>query len=296
MIGTSNSLSRRLRLALLSAALVVGTVAGASAQDGGHPADGPLVVAMDVGYAPWAMQSPDGTTEGFQVDVMNEIARQLGRPSVEVIDTNFSAIFAGLFANRYEIIGSPIAITADRTKEMAFTEAFVSNGQAFVTLAGEADFADLEALRGKEVATNSGSTADKYLTDNAEQYGWTVQRYDKDTDAIQAVMANRAFAALTDVYRSRYSVASNDQIKVSYVMNTQTQVGLALRLDDTEFLASVENAIECMKLTGKFAEIHQKWFGVAPGADTVMNAVFPGIGPVGFEGYDATAYHVPVCK
>lgn len=295
MIGTLKTLSRHLRLALASAAMMAGMMTGAHAQDA-HPADGALTVAMDVGYAPWAMQAADGTTEGFQVDVMNEIARQLGRPGIEVIDTNFSAIFAGLYASRYEIIGSPIAITAERSKEMAFTEAFVSNGQAFITLAGEADFADLEALRGKEIATNSGSTADKYLTDNAEQYGWTVQRYDKDTDAIQAVIANRAFAALTDVYRGRYSVAANDQIKVSFVMNTQTQVGLALRLDDKEFQALVENAVECMKLSGKFAEIHQKWFGVAPAVDTVMNQVFVGIGPVGFEGYEAAAYHVPMCK
>jgi polar amino acid transport system substrate-binding protein len=296
MFGTSNTL-RRLGLALACAALVAGAAGTASAQDGGHNATGPLVIAMDVGYAPWAMQSPDGKTEGFQVDVMNEVARQLGRPGIEVIDTNFSAIFAGLFASRYELIGSPIAITADRSKEMAFTEAFISNGQAFITKGAEADFADLEALRGKEVATNSGSTADKYLTENAEKYGWSVQRYDKDTDAVQAVITNRAYAAMTDVYRGRYSVASaGGQIKVSHVMNTQTQVGLAIRLDDKEFLALVEGAIECMKMTGKFAEIHQKWFGVPPAVDTVMNQVFVGIGPVGFEGYDAAAYHAPSCK
>lgn len=296
MFGTSKRF-RRLGLALASAALIAGGSFAASAQEGSHNASGPLVVAMDVGYAPWAMQSPDGKTEGFQVDVMNEIARQLGRPGIEVIDTNFSAIFAGLFASRYELIGSPIAITAERAKEMAFTEAFVSNGQAFITKGSEADFTDLEALRGKEVATNSGSTADKYLTENAEKYGWSVQRYDKDTDAVQAVITNRAYAALTDVYRGRYTVASaGDQIKVAYVMNTQTQVGLALRKDDVEFLGTVENAIECMKLTGKFAEIHQKWFGVPPGADTVMNQVFVGVGPVGFEGYDAAAYHAPACN
>ncbi len=296
MIGTLQCLGRRLRPALTAAALVAFAGAGALAQEG-HPADAPLVVAMDVGYAPWAMQAPDGTTEGFQVDVMNEIARQLGRPGIEVIDTNFSALFAGLFASRYELIGSPIAITPERAKEMAFTEAFVTNGQAFITLASEPDIpADLEVLRGKEIATNSGSTADKYLTDNAAQYGWNVQRYDKDTDAIQAVIANRAYAALTDVYRGRYSVASNDRIKVGYAMSTDTQVGLALRPDDTEFRAAVENAIECMKLSGKFAEIHQKWFGAPPAAESAMNAVFVGVGAVGFEGYDATAYHVPSCK
>jgi polar amino acid transport system substrate-binding protein len=275
---------------LASAVLVCMTTAAGFAEDAK-----PLTVAMDVGYAPWAMQAADGSSEGFQVDVMHEVARQLGRPSVDIIDTNFSAIFAGLFAGRYELIGSPIAITAERAKEMAFTEPFIANGQAFITLTGEADFTDLEVLRGKEVATNSGSTADKYLTENADAQGWTVQRYDKDTDAIQAVVANRAYAALTDVYRGRYTVASIDAVKVNHVMPNQTQVGLALRKEDKELISQVEHAIECMKTTGTFAEIYRKWFGVDPDPTSVMVNVFPGTGPEGYEGYDATERPEAAC-
>jgi polar amino acid transport system substrate-binding protein len=178
---------------------------------------------------------------------------------------------------------------------MAFTEPFIANGQAFITLTGEADFTDLEVLRGKEVATNSGSTADKYLTENADAQGWTVQRYDKDTDAIQAVVANRAYAALTDVYRGRYTVASIDAVKVNHVMPNQTQVGLALRKEDKELISQVEHAIECMKTTGKFAEIYRKWFGVDPDPTSVMVNVFPGTGPEGYEGYDATERPEAAC-
>ena len=281
---------RRMSQALASVAVLCMAVATSSAQEAK-----PLTTAMDVGYAPWAMQAADGSSEGFQVDVMNEIARQLGRPSLEIIDTNFSAIFAGLYAGRYELIGSPIAITPERAAEMAFTEPFIANGQAFITLNSEADFSDLEALRGKEIATNSGSTADKYLTDNAEAQGWTVQRYDKDTDAIQAVVSNRAYAALTDVYRGRYTVASIDAVKVNHVMANQTQVGLALRKEDTALLGEVEHAVECMKTTGKFAEIYRKWFGVDPDPESVMVNVVAGTGPEGFEGYDATERPEAAC-
>jgi len=287
---TQLGFKRRMGQALTSALVLCMTAAATSAQDAK-----PLTAAMDVGYAPWAMQAADGTSEGFQVDVMTEIARQLGRPGLEIIDSNFSAIFAGLFAERYELIGSPIAITPERAAEMAFTEPFIANGQAFITMAGEPDFSDLLALQGKEVATNSGSTADKYLTDNADAQGWTVQRYDKDTDAIQAVVTGRAYAALTDVYRGRYTVASIDAVKVNHVMPNQTQVGLALRKEDAELLGQVEQAIECMKTSGKFAEIYRKWFGVDPDSDSVMVNVVPGTGPEGFEGYDATERPEAAC-
>lgn len=284
------SLNRRTGQAFASAFVLCMLTAAALAQEAK-----PLTAAMDVGYAPWAMQAADGTSEGFQVDVMNEIARQLRRPSLEIIDSNFSAIFAGLFAGRYELIGSPIAITPERATEMAFTEPFIANGQAFITMATEADFTDLEVLRGKEIATNSGSTADKYLTDNAQAQGWTVQRYDKDTDAIQAVVTNRAYAALTDVYRGRYTVAAIDAVKINHVMPNQTQVGLALRKEDTVLLGEVEHAIECMKTSGKFTEIYRKWFGVDPEPESVMVNVVPGTGPEGFDGYDATVRPEAAC-
>ena len=41
--------------------------------------DGPLLVAADVGFAPHAMARPDGSAEGFNIDLAEEIARRLGQ-------------------------------------------------------------------------------------------------------------------------------------------------------------------------------------------------------------------------
>ena len=49
---------------------------GGRTGDGGAAGtpDGPLLVAADVGFAPHAMARPDGSAEGFNIDLAEEIA------------------------------------------------------------------------------------------------------------------------------------------------------------------------------------------------------------------------------
>ncbi len=63
----------------------------------------------------------------------------------------------------------------------------------------------------------------------------------------------------------------------------------------TALRAEIENAIECMKIDGFIAQIHEKWFGVKPAAGSAAVTVFPGTGVPGMPGYDATP-RPPVCK
>ena len=49
------------------------------AQESDHPTGKPLVVGSDFGIAPWMVRGTGGP-EGFGVDMVNEIAKRLGRP------------------------------------------------------------------------------------------------------------------------------------------------------------------------------------------------------------------------
>src|SRR5690242_1552411 len=107
---------RRSAIGMLAAMMVLlgfsGTVTPARADEADHPADKPMVVGSDFGVAPWMMRGTQGP-EGFGVDLANEIGRRLKRPSVEIVDVNFSALFAALFAKRIEFTMNPLNITAE---------------------------------------------------------------------------------------------------------------------------------------------------------------------------------------
>jgi polar amino acid transport system substrate-binding protein len=162
-----------LGLALTSAPALIG---GAAAQDADHPADKAMVVGSDFGIAPWMVRGTSGP-EGFGVDLMNELARRLHRPGVEIVDINFSGLFAALFAKRFEFTANPLNITAERAERMLYTEPFFATGNGFIVRASDT-MNGFEDLKGKALAVNRGTISDTWATGNAEKYGFEVQRYD----------------------------------------------------------------------------------------------------------------------
>ena len=279
---------------LLSAIALSALLAfGATAQDADHPANRPMVVGSDFGVAPWMMRGANGP-EGFGVDLMNEIARRLGRPGVEIVDINFSGLFAALFARRFEFTANPLNITEERAQRMLYTEPFFATGNGFITRRGET-MADLEALRGRAIAVNRGTISDTWATANAERYGFEVQRYDTFPDSVQAVLTRRAFAAINEIPTAVYAASQNRNITVAFRDYTGRNFGIAFRQESREYRNRVEEAIECMKQDGTMARLHERWYGSAPEPNTSLTTVFPGFGPPGLPGFEDTP-HTPRCN
>src|SRR3954466_764330 len=162
---------RRLLLAAPLLALAIAAPAPfAFAQEADHPTGRPLVVGSDFGVAPWMVRGANGP-EGFGVDLMTEIAKRLGRPGIEIVDVNFSGLFAALFPTRFEFTANPLNITEERAQRMLYPEPFFATGNGFITRRADS-MAGLEALRGKSIAVNRGTISDTWATANAEKYGF----------------------------------------------------------------------------------------------------------------------------
>ena len=271
--------------ALALAALIA---APALAQDADHPANKPMVVGSDFGVAPWMVRGAAGP-EGFGVDLMNEIARRLGRPGFEIKDIPFSGLFAALFAKQIEFTANPLNITAERAERMLYTEPFFATGNGFIT-AANAEMKALEELKGKAVAVNRGTISDTWATANAEKLGFEVQRYDSFPDSVQAVITRRAFAALNEIPTAVYAASQNRAIKVAFKDYTGRNFGIAFRPESKEYRNKVEETIECMKLDGTLVKLHEKWYGAPPDAGSTLHAVFFGYGPPGLKGFDPVAH------
>jgi polar amino acid transport system substrate-binding protein len=258
------------------------------AQEADHPAGKPLIVGSDFGIAPWMMRGTGGP-EGFGVDMVNEIGKRLGRPGVEIIDVNFSGLFAALFAKRMEFTVNPLNITAERAERMLYTEPFFATGNGFLVRAAE-EMKGLEDLKGKAVAVNRGTISDTWATANAERLGFEVQRYDTFPDSVQAVITRRAYTALNEIPTAVYAASQNRAMKVGFKDFTGRNFGFAFRPESREYRDKVEEVIECMKLDGTLVRLHEKWYGSPPDPMSSLTAVYFGYGPPGLKGYEPTAH------
>ncbi len=257
--------------------------------------DGPLLVAADVGFAPHAMARPDGSAEGFNIDLAEEIARRLGRPGYEIVDQEWSGIFAGLAAGRFEFIIAPTTMTYERSQEVLFVEGYLDTDYTFLIDDDAPDIESLEDIRGQAIAVNNGSVYDVWATENADLYDLEIQRYGKNADAVQAVLTGRAFANLAGESVAKWAAMQSPLVRTTYTIKSGRKFSVAFRNEDVEYRNRVEALLECMKSDGTMARLHEKWLGGPPAAGSAAITVLDGYGEPGMAGYDPTP-HRPPCS
>ncbi len=254
----------------------------------------PLRTALDGTFAPHAFPNLSGGYQGFNVDLANEIGKRLKRKIV-LDAAQFSGLVPALQAGTYDFLSAPTTVTKERAENMLFTEGYLNTDFQFLIKKGSPKVVKLEDLKGKTISVNKGSAYDSWARDLEGKIGWTVESFGTQTDAVQAVLVGRADANVAGNTVIAWAVKNNPQLELSYLYSTGLVWAAPLRKDSGELRKVLDGAIECMKLDGTIAKMHERWFGVAPAADSAAVTVFPGYGVPDMPGYDPTA-HTPSCS
>src|SRR6266404_435626 len=274
---------------LLVAAAAVLLVASARAED--LP---PLHTGVDATFAPHAFPNLSGGYQGFNVDLANEIAKRLKRKII-IDAAQFSGLVPALQAGTYDFLAAPTTVTKERAESMLFTEGYLNTDFQFLIRKGSSKVAQLEDLKDKTISVNKGSAYDSWARELEGKIGWKVESFGTQTDAVQAVLVGRADANVAGNTVIAWAVKNNPQLELSYLYSTGLVWAAPLRKDSGELRKALDVAVECMKLDGMIARMHEKWFGVAPAASSAVVTVFPGYGVPDMPGYDPTA-HTPSCS
>src|SRR5436190_1946444 len=254
----------------------------------------PLRTAVDGTFAPHAFPSMSGGYEGFNIDLANEIAKRLKRKII-IDAAQFSGLVPALLAGTYDFLSAPTTVTKERAENMIFTEGYLNTDFQFLIKKGAPKVAKLEDLKGKTISVNKGSAYDSWAREREGSIGWRVESFGTQTDAVQAVLVGRADANVAGDTVIAWAVKNNPQLELSYLHSTGLVWAAPLRKDSGELRKALDVAVECMKLDGMIAKMHEKWFGVAPAASSAAVTVFPGYGVPDMPGYDPTA-HTPSCS
>lgn len=250
-------------------------------------------VALDGTFAPHAMPKLGGGIEGFNVDLANIIGERLGA-EMNIVATQFSGILPGLQAGTYDFVVAPTTITEERAENLLFSEGYLNTDFQFVVANEAPEITELVGFSGKVIAVNRGSAYDSWARELESEIGWTVESFGSNTDAVQAVISGRAFANVAGNTVSAWAAQKNPNIKLSFLFTTGKVWGMPFRSDDVELRDKVENVIECLKIDGTIAQLHEKWFGTIPAAGSVAVTPLAGHGQPGFNGF-ADDGHVPSC-
>jgi polar amino acid transport system substrate-binding protein len=252
----------------------------------------PLRTGVDGTFAPHAMPKLGGGIEGFQIDLFTEVARRMGR-EITIDSVSFSTLIPGMLSGRYDFIAAPTTVTKERAEQMIFTAGYLWTAYQFGIKKGSKPIKGWADLKGKVVTVNKGTPYETLSKKMGEQYGFTVQAYDTQPDATQAVLSGRAYATLGGNTTIVYAASKNPQFVADLELtDTRAHWGAPFPKQNVALRNEMQDVMNCMKKDGTIARMSEKWFGKKPGPDALEVVITPGYGVPGMPGYDPTPHEL----
>jgi polar amino acid transport system substrate-binding protein len=252
----------------------------------------PLRTGVDGTFAPHAMPKLGGGVEGFQIDLFTEAAKRMHR-DITIDAVSFSTLIPGMQAGRYDFIAAPTTVTKERAENMLFTAGYLWTAYQFGIKKGTTPIKGWEDLKGKSVAVNKGTPYETLSKQMGEKYGFTVQVYDTQPDATQAVLSGRAYATLGGNTTIVYAASKNPNFVADLELNdTRAHWAAPVPKNNPKLRAELQDALDCMKKDGTIAKLVKKWFGKDPEPDDLAVVITPGYGVPGMPGYDPTPHEL----
>jgi polar amino acid transport system substrate-binding protein len=268
-------LSRSLRkvVALCAAAAVIPAAAactpmpaggGAAAADSTLKhvlAAGTLKVASCRSFTPFGFTNSDGKPDGYDVDIANELAKEMG-VKLEVVDTTSSNRIPNLQTNKVDVVFCNFTRTLDRAKEISFTNPYVVATEDLLVRTGSG-VKSLEDMKGRVIAVVKGSTNADVLRERGIDV--KVAEFDSSQAAVLAVKQGQADAMVEDSNYLQYQAKLNPGLEVVTSKLVPLEYNaFGVKQGDQVWIDYLNLFLFELNTSGKNLELYRKWFGADP--------------------------------
>ena len=226
---------------------------------------GEITIGVKYDVPPFGFKNPrTGDVEGFDVDIANAIAAELGvKPKlIEAISDNRIPFLKDGTA---DLILSTMTINAERDEEIDFSEPYFIARGAIAVKKSDTSIGDVDDLAGKKVCTVLGSTYEETLKKQAPK----AERVTVDTysECLERMQNGAVDAESTDDAILAGHIKQDDSLKVLDVRLTTEPYGAGIKEGDTAFKAFVDETLQKFKDDGRWAATYEKWVGQYTGVD-----------------------------
>ena len=217
---------------------------------------GTLTIAASLDFPPF--ENLSGTeAEGFEVDLVNAIAEQLGLET-NWVNSKFDTIVPQIQTGGKSDLGvSGITISDERLEQVDFTQAIVDVNQS-ITVLKDSGITSVDDLAGKKIGAQSGTTGYEWAAENVADA--EVLAFDEMTAIFAALEADQIDAIAVDLPVANYYVnTAYTDCEVIEEIPTGEQYGIAISKENPELLAAVNKAIDELRANGTYDKIADNW-------------------------------------
>lgn len=245
-------------------------------------------IATEGAYAPWNFSAPNGTLQGFEMDLARNLC---GRMAVtcEIVAQNWDGIIPALMARKYDAIMAAMSVTPKRQEVIGFSTPYAVGINGFAVLAGgplanlpgtgetysldtqeaaaKARIAEIaKRMKGKSTGVQGSTTASTFMetyfdkvVDVKEYRSTEEHNFDLMNSRLDAVLANATVLTAALEKPDMKGATLSGPLFSGGVFGV---IAVGLRKDDAELKAKFDTAIAEAIADGTVRDLSMKWFKV----------------------------------
>lgn len=220
--------------------------------------EGKLKVGTEGTYAPFTFHDETGELTGFDVEISKEVAKRLG-VEAEFSETQWDAIFAGLDAERFDMIANQVGIRPDRQEKYDFSDPYITSKAVLIAHEENENIKSFEDIKGLKAA----QTLTSNYGDLAREYGAEIVGVEGFVQSVELINSKRADVTINDniSFLDFKKQKPDAPVKIVAEKEEASQSGLMFRKGNETLVEAVNKALQEMIDDGTYEKISEKWFG-----------------------------------
>lgn len=215
-----------------------------------------LKMVTSADFPPFESRNPAGEFEGFDIEVAEIIAEELGYELV-IEDMKFSGLIGALQANRADMAMAGMSKDEKRVENVDFSEVYNESSEMFLSKP-DAPIEDLEDLTGKVVGVQIGTIQEEGAKTLSKEYDFEVKVIDDAGMMIQELNTGRIDAVYMDEDVATGFIEEQNLFGIKDP--TTSSPGMAIAFPkESELVEDVNKVIKSLEENGKLAELRDKW-------------------------------------
>lgn len=217
---------------------------------------GKVIVGVPVDTPPFGFIDEKGNPAGFDIELAEMLAKQLGvelemKPMTSVNRIPF------LLTNKVDVQVNLFGPTPERARQIAFTSPYSGltigvYGPKDIKVSSPEDVGD------NTIAVGRGTTMDLTLSELAPKA--KIVRYDDEATTLTAVLSgqNNLWAAVNTQVLAHNKRTPDKQMELKFIMR-RAPAGIGLRQGDFDWMRWLETFVWYNKINGNLQKLHRKW-------------------------------------
>ena len=258
----------RMLTAVLVAVFTVGWAGAGMAQTPESTLDvvkkrGTLVAGVKADYPPFGYTDKDGQVVGFDIEIVNYMAKKLG-VKVDLRPVTSANRIPMLANGTIDMLAASFTITIEREKVVDFSIPYFMSGGSFLVKKGSG-IKGYASLAGKTVTFTQGTPWEKKTLQEQPKAKSLV--FQDKPQAVLAVKQGKADAYVDDDIPLYLFAKEHPELEVVNGATAKQPMGIAVRENDSKWRDFINFSLIEMWEDGTYKAVHKKLLGVDPDPD-----------------------------